>query len=247
MRASMKSLSELNGQRFAVIGGMGPLASAEFVQTVYNQSLMGQDEQALPNLILLSDPDIPDRTTSFRAGKVAIIANKIDRLISEARALGATDAVICCFTAHHILPLLTRENSDVLISLIDLALSMVIEKKGRYLLGATEGCLEMNVFQSSPLWARASPQIFIPKNDVREEIHRLIYRIKRYGYAKDIEEMIGEVLRASACDGVICGCTELHLLSVRASASAGIEFIDPLKELADSLCNLASKIPSELA
>ena len=45
-----------------VVGGMGPLASAEFVKTIYEYGL-NRREQESPSVVLVSDPTFPDRTS----------------------------------------------------------------------------------------------------------------------------------------------------------------------------------------
>ena len=51
-----------------VVGGMGPLASAEFVKTIYEHSL-GEREQASPTVLMHSDPTFPDRTQLLPCGR----------------------------------------------------------------------------------------------------------------------------------------------------------------------------------
>ena len=58
-----------NGHKIAqpiwgILGGMGPLASAEFLTSIYKLSL-GRTEQNMPRLYLVSDPTVPDRTKAI--------------------------------------------------------------------------------------------------------------------------------------------------------------------------------------
>ena len=57
-----------------VLGGMGGLASAEFVKTIYElsgaESHLEQDE---PALVMYSDPAFPDRTEAFLRGETQLI------------------------------------------------------------------------------------------------------------------------------------------------------------------------------
>lgn len=57
----------MGGRLLGVLGGMGPLASAEFVNTVYRLN-MTEPEQQAPALVLRSDPSIPDRTAAILSG-----------------------------------------------------------------------------------------------------------------------------------------------------------------------------------
>ena len=55
------------GKNLGILGGMGPLASAKFLSTVYRLNLV-EPEQEAPNCILLSDPSFPNRTKAILAG-----------------------------------------------------------------------------------------------------------------------------------------------------------------------------------
>ncbi|HEY0783486.1 MAG TPA: aspartate/glutamate racemase family protein, partial [Thermoanaerobaculia bacterium] len=54
--------------KLGILGGMGPLASAEFVHTLYRLHLNGP-EQGAPACVLLSDPSFPDRTEAILRGE----------------------------------------------------------------------------------------------------------------------------------------------------------------------------------
>src|SRR2546428_3051912 len=88
----------------AVIGGMGPLASAEFVNTVYEQATTDR-EQEMPRLVLWSDPSFPDRTTALLDGRSDVLAGHLEHAIPQCDAMGAGQGVICCVTVHAGLPL----------------------------------------------------------------------------------------------------------------------------------------------
>jgi aspartate racemase len=49
--------------KLGVLGGMGPLASAEFLKTIYEESLDGP-EQTAPQVVLHSDGSSPGCTGS---------------------------------------------------------------------------------------------------------------------------------------------------------------------------------------
>ena len=60
-----------------VLGGMGPMASAEFLKTVYT-CCRGEVEQEFPVVMVYSDPTIPDRTSAFRAGRDNEVLEPLD-------------------------------------------------------------------------------------------------------------------------------------------------------------------------
>jgi aspartate racemase len=57
---------------------MGPLASAEFVKTIYEYNLASR-EQEMPACILLSDPTIPDRTEAIQNGAEEKVVARLDK------------------------------------------------------------------------------------------------------------------------------------------------------------------------
>src|SRR5436309_5448155 len=86
-----------------ILGGMGPLASAEFLSTLYQLNIT-DPEQDSPSCILLSDPTIPDRTQAILNGGIEELAARLSRALQDLASLGADRIVIACVTAHHVLP-----------------------------------------------------------------------------------------------------------------------------------------------
>src|SRR4029079_293203 len=70
------------GIDLGIVGGMGPLASAEFVRTVYEYGL-GEREQPSPTVLLYSDPTFPDRTDAFMSGNDAPVLEKLIDVITR--------------------------------------------------------------------------------------------------------------------------------------------------------------------
>src|SRR5437764_219943 len=86
-----------------LLGGMGPLASAEFIATLYHLNLV-EPEQESPSCILLSDPTFPDRTEAILAGDTGLLALRLEQALQRLVDLGADWIVIACVTIHHVLP-----------------------------------------------------------------------------------------------------------------------------------------------
>ena len=89
---------KLNG----ILGGMGPLASAELVSTIYRESRFDREQEA-PACVLYSDPSVPDRTSAILAGDVEPVAARLAEGIEALLGMGAHRVVIACVTAHGIL------------------------------------------------------------------------------------------------------------------------------------------------
>src|SRR5262244_2283010 len=86
-----------------IVGGLGPMASAEFLKTIYEYGI-GENEQDAPIVLLHSDPTFPDRTDAFLAGENELLLARLTSALQSLSDRGASRFVICCMTIHYILP-----------------------------------------------------------------------------------------------------------------------------------------------
>src|SRR5262245_33156638 len=93
-----------NTQVIGILGGMGPLSSAEFLKTIYECNAGREVEQEMPVVMVYSDPTFPDRTTAFSKGEDEIVLRRLITALQRLRNLGASRIIICCLTIHHLLP-----------------------------------------------------------------------------------------------------------------------------------------------
>ncbi len=89
-----------------VLGGMGPLATVDFLAKVIAATPATCDQQHVP-MIVHQVPQIPDRSTAILEGNNAPLAPMLAGLERLARA-GAEVVAIPCNTAHHWYEPLTR-------------------------------------------------------------------------------------------------------------------------------------------
>src|SRR5437763_12378074 len=162
---------------WGILGGMGPLASATFVQTIYEETIT-EPEQNSPTVILLSNPAIPDRTECLLNGREDVLLEAFSANVGQLVSLGATKIIVACFTIHPLIPKLPESWQKKIISLVDLALDSVLQSKRRHLLICTVGTRKMELFQRHPLWQRAKKQIVLPGDDDQDLIHKMIYDVK---------------------------------------------------------------------
>lgn len=80
-----------------ILGGMGPLASAEFLKTIYEYGISDL-EQRSPACILYSDPTLPDRTQAIVNGEEALLASALVNALDMLVHLGASK----CDRLHHL-------------------------------------------------------------------------------------------------------------------------------------------------
>jgi aspartate racemase len=231
------SVTAADGITWGIVGGMGPAASAAFVQTVYD-ACAGRPEQEMPVLLLASDPTFPDRTTALLAGDTQPIVEPLARRIDQLAAMGADRIVVCCMTAHALFVDLPPHSRRRLVSLVDLLLARIITSRRRCLLLCTEGTRRVGLLQRSPLWTEAARYLALPDHDDQARIHRLIYELKlgppRAGHLATVDDLVARY----GADCIAGGCTEIHLLSRFARGRDGSHWaraIDPLAALAEQI------------
>ncbi|MFC4147345.1 aspartate/glutamate racemase family protein [Micromonospora mangrovi] len=222
-------------QILGVLGGMGPLASAAFVQTVYRLN-PAPCEQDLPRVLLDSTPAFPDRTEAIRTGRDAELVRRLDVHLRRLVDAGAEAVVVACFTAHHFLPRLTPELLPRVRSLIDQTVHGLAHRDGRYLLLCTDGTRQARVFPRHPSWPDVAGRVVWPDEGDQRGVHRTLYRMKRGGALAEAADLVSTLRSRYRCTGVILGCTELHLVGDRlVDRLGGPQVLDPLREIALSL------------
>ncbi|AEW95034.1 MULTISPECIES: aspartate/glutamate racemase family protein [Streptomycetaceae] len=221
-----------------VLGGMGPLASAEFVRTLYACQPAGPD-QSRPRVLLDSDPAFPDRTEAIRTGRTAEMTGRLELRLAELLDRGADQLVVVCYTAHHFLALVDPALRARLVSLVEVTAAQLLRTTGRFLLLATEGTRRAGIFDRAPGWADVAHRVVLPAPADQERVHRLIYRMKTYGPLPDEAlPLVEELRQAYDCAGVVLGCTEFHLVSDRLTARYG-----PARTV-DALRTVATRFPA---
>ena len=217
-----------------VVGGAGPLASAEFIKTIYECSL-GEREQEAPIVLLSSDPTYPDRTEALLAGDFEPTVTKLVAVLEWLRDSGASETVICCVTMHHVLKLVPVDLRAHVISLIDVIVDAVARSQERQLLVCSTGSRRLKIFQSHERWHEIENYIVWPDETDQQFIHQqLIYQVKQN---RDLDELLPPFVSLLAkynTRSFVAGCTEIHMLAKRLSSSSlwSERIIDPLLVIA---------------
>lgn len=223
---------------YGIVGGMGPLASAEFVKTVYELSLEGPEQQA-PALLLYSDPSVPDRTDAFIAGRSQAVLDRLTEALGHLRRMGATRTVICCVTAHYLLPRLPAAERAPLVSLLDVLADALESRPGRHLLLCTTGTRRLRLFEQHPRRKLFAARLVLPDDEDQERIHHdFIYPLKRNPDLRALTPVLEPMLDRYGADSFAAGCTEIHLLAKHVGAGGwprAAGFVDPLTLVAQGV------------
>jgi aspartate racemase len=215
-----------------IIGGMGPLASAEFIKTIYECNLRGPEQQA-PRCVMFSDPSVPDRTEAILTGSDSAVMEFLQRAYAGMQSAGAHRVIVPCMTMHHFLQKLDAALRGRTISLLDLLADAMSGSRSRLLMLATNGARHSNVLVQHARWREIEGRVVLPGGADQAEIHELIYsRVKANLAGPDILKRFIRMSQRYGTDGCIAGCTDLHLLTkawLRTPALNGsFEICDPL-------------------
>ncbi|WP_249120214.1 cysteate racemase [Plastoroseomonas hellenica] len=216
-----------------VLGGMGPLASAQFMARLTLLTPAERDQDHIPT-VLWSDPRVPDRTAAQR-GTGEDPLPWLLRGVSGLEAAGCGAIAIPCNTAHGWFDGMVAATRLPILHIVDAAaeeLARLGLRGGRIGLLGTEGTLAMRLYQKrldisgyetitpddAEMTRVVSPAIAeVKANRVREAYEPLMEAAKR--------------LVARGAHAVVLGCTEIPL-GIAAGPAAPFPIADTIDALA---------------
>ncbi|MGA9770158.1 MAG: amino acid racemase [Blastocatellia bacterium] len=222
-----------------VLGGMGPLASAEFLKTIY-ESTLGEREQDAPAVFVYSDPTFPDRTDAFLSNNEGIVLDKLIAALESLRGLGASRIVICCMTIHHLLPKLSRDLRQPILSLLDVIFDSLTVERRKMLLICSNGTRKLKLFEGHEKWESVKDRIILPNEKDQQIIHKeIIYPIKKNPDLDGPMRLLKSLLDKYEATSFIAGCSEIHVLAKHFQQSSAngnrYDCLDPLAIIANDL------------
>ncbi|MBI0432345.1 aspartate/glutamate racemase family protein [Roseomonas sp. KE0001] len=223
------------GPFLGVLGGMGPLASAQFMLRLTLLTPAERDQDHLPAL-LWSDPRVPDRTAA-RLGQGEDPLPWLLRGLRGLEAAGCGAIAIPCNTAHGWYDGLAAATRLPILHIVDAAAAELARQGidgGRIGILGTAGTLDMRLYQSrlegrgydcivpdpAEMAALVSPAIALVKANRPAEAHA------------PLAEMASR-LRARGAAAVVLGCTEIPLgIQAGPTDAIGLPLIDTIDALA---------------
>ena len=220
----------------AIIGGMGPEATAALFSRIVSRTLAASDQEHM-TICVLSDARIPDRT-AFLLGKGPDPLPRIMENIARARAAGCKHFVIPCNTAHHFADAYAAVEGITFINMVDAACALAKRThpgKPVMVLG-THGTVQANVYGRAK--EAAGLDIRYPSPAAQERVMAMITAVKggMYDAAALARELVSMLESASSNEELvyILACTELSLLTPALQEMRPARFLDALDAAADS-------------
>ena len=213
-----------------VIGGLGPIATAHFMELIIRMTEAETDQEHL-DMIIYNRPSIPDRT-GYILDKTR--PDPLPEMIRVGNALaeqGAQLIAIPCMTAHYFHRELTGRIEVPIVHAIH-ETAVHLKKHGIERVGimATDGTIRSKLFQQELVKHGITP--LIPGEKGQRCVMSVIYDdIKANRPAgMDKFDCAARELRDQGAQAIILGCTELSL--VKRDYPIGAGYLDAMEVLA---------------
>ncbi len=215
-----------------ILGGMGPLATADLYRKIVLLTDAGCDNDHI-RVFIDSNCRIPDRTAAILSGGT----DPLPEMASALRNLekcGAECIIMPCNTAHYFLPALQAQTAIPFISMLEAtarACAAAYPGKRAAIL-ATRGTLATGLYERA--LEKEGVDFLLPEEPQRDVLMHLIYEVVKAARPlapeADLWAQLLEQLRRAGADYFILGCTELPIIADTLPAPG--PFIDPTAELA---------------
>ncbi|AEH24360.1 cysteate racemase [Pyrococcus yayanosii] len=219
-----------------ILGGMGPLATAELFRRIV-EKVPARRDQDHPKVIVISNPQIPDRT-AFILGYGEDPRPALVETAKRLEACGADFIIMPCNTAHAFIEDIQRAVKIPVVSMVEETARKIAEmgvKRAGLL--ATTGTVVSRVYERA--LARWAVEVVVPDEEGQEKVMRAIYEGVKAGNIELGRRLILEVARSleGRVDCVIAGCTEVSL--VLHDGDLSVPIVDPMDVIAERAVRLA--------
>ncbi len=217
-----------------VLGGMGPLATVDFLGKLIEETPARRDAEHVP-VVVYSVPQIPDRPQAILEGAASPLPAMLQGIRTLKRA-GATCVVIPCNTAHYWYDDLVRDGGLPILHIADAACGQFtargIEADTVGLI-ATKGTLAAGFFQER-LAGRGYRCITNTAHDQDALVLPAIECVKRneLAQAHQLAVRAAQNLQQQGAQAVILACTEIPPAIEHAPTGISAVCIDATRALA---------------
>jgi aspartate racemase len=228
-----------------VLGGMGPLASAQFMLRLTLLTPASHDQDHIPT-VLWSDPRVPDRTIG-RLGDGVDPLPWLLRGIEGLRRAGCSAIAVPCNTAHGWYDQMQDATRMPILHIVDAAaveLRRVGIASGTIGVMGTQATLAMRLYQDR-LGAQGWDCIIPGQREMDDLVSPAIALVKANRPADaypPLSKAVRNLVRRGAAS-VVLGCTEIPL-GIQAGPSLEVPMIDTIDALAREAIAWAGLSPS---
>jgi aspartate racemase len=230
-------------KKLGVIGGLGPMASAYFLQMIVEMTDAAWDQEHIET-ILYSNPAIPDRTSYILGvSKESPLAGLVETG-KKLEQMGVEVIAIPCITAHYFRKSLEEElQCPVIDGIRETAAYLNFHKIQKVGILATEGTTKSRLFQDT--FQKNGIDCVVPESKDQEIVMQTIYRCIKAGQPVN-QQMVDDIadrLAQKGAEKILLGCTELSLLKQK--NTIGPQYLDVMEIMAGKAVSMCGKLKSE--
>jgi len=218
-----------------ILGGMGPLATVDFLGKLTRLTPASCDQEHLP-WVTASQPGIPDRSAAIKAGNDGP-GPYLTKGVAWLAAQGVRLIAIPCNTSHFLFERMQAASRAPILNIADATieeLRLSSEPAGAIAILATRGTVQAGIY--SQRLAANGFELAAISEDEQCVVDQIIKDVKggQVGPARDAMRALLLQLAEHGVQTVILGCTELPIAHlVRAGdPSSGVQAIDTSLALA---------------
>ena len=217
-----------------VLGGMGPLAAADFLAKLVAETPATRDQDHIP-YVAWGVPQVPERPAAILHGGASPLPQML-RGISALKQAGATIVAIPCNTAHYWHDDLVREGGLPILHIADAVCDMLAERgitAGKVGLLGTDGTIKAGFFQQR-FAARGLDCVLSSRADQDQLVLPTIAAVKANDLPRAHKLAVDAVARLldSGAQVVVLACTETPLAIDFADSPVNAHCIDATRALA---------------
>lgn len=199
--------------KLGILGGMGPLATADFFKKVILMTKASTDQDHI-RILMDDNPQIPDRS-AYILGKGKDPTREMIRSAIRLEYMGADFIAMPCNTAHKFISQIQAFLNIPILNMIELTADYLKQHHGKQrkaLLLATEGTYTAGLYNFA-LNARGI-ELITPSQEGKDALMQWIYEVKKSGEVPQKEVFSHFIDKETGGENIpiILGCTELPLI-----------------------------------
>lgn len=230
-------------KKLGIIGGLGPMATAYFLQLLTQMSDTAVDQEHM-EIHMISRPSIPDRTKFILGLSDESPAIGMSEVGKQLKISGAELLAMPCVTGHYFYKEIVNNVGIPMINMIEETAEYLQNKKiVKIGILATDGTIRSNLFQCAI--ENRGIKVIIPDEIEQQKIMDIIYKDIKAGRPANIKnfEQVSEGLWQKGAEVILLACTELSLL--KRDYQIGKGYLDTMEVLAAKAVRICSKLKPE--
>ncbi len=224
-----------HGPVIGVLGGLGPAATAIFLDLLVRATAASSDQEHL-DVLVSQHSSTPDRTAGILHDDAPDPGPVLARDAHMLERMGSDVLVLPCNTAHHFVQGVLDATTVPFVSIVEATMDTVEQviatTGGSVGVFATEGTIAARVYQDAIEHRGLTP--LVPDPALQAEINALIYEQVKAGRPIDRGMVARTIAQAKAAGAgvIVLGCTELSVIYDRLGMRGEAGLVDSLTELA---------------